>query len=85
MEQTQILKQMVEFNQTLFNNTFNAVIQVQDQSEQMVKNMLDQGKWVPAEGRKVVEDWVGACKTGRDEFKKYVDDGYKYLETFLAR
>lgn len=85
MEQTQVFKQMVEFNQTIFNNTFNAVTMIQDQSEQMVKNALTQGNLVPTEGRRAIEDWVGAYKTGRDDFKKYIDDGYKYLESFLER
>jgi polyhydroxyalkanoate synthesis regulator phasin len=85
MKNTQVLKQMMEFNQTMFNNTYNTVTMFQDQSEQMVKDVLARGDWVPAEGRKAIEDWVGACKTGRDEFKKYMDDGYKYLESFLGR
>jgi polyhydroxyalkanoate synthesis regulator phasin len=85
MEQSQVFKQIVEFNQTVFNNTYNAVAMIQDQSEDMVKHALAQGGLMPAEGRKAIEDWVGAYKTGRNEFKKYVDDGYRYLESFLNR
>jgi hypothetical protein len=46
MEQKQMLKQMVEFNQTAFNNTFNAMTLLQDQFKHVTKTVLEQATWL---------------------------------------
>ncbi len=84
MDQKQILKQMIEFNQAAFNNTFQAMSLLQDQFERVAQTAVDQANWLPEEGRKAIENWVEAFKTGRADFKKYVDDSYKKVESFLA-
>lgn len=84
MDNKQIVKQMIEFNQTAFNNTYNAVVLLQDQFERIAQTAMDQSDWLPSEGRKVVDNWAEAYKTGRDNFKKYVDDSYKSAERYLA-
>lgn len=84
-QQKQMFKQMLEFNQTTFTNTFNAAALLQDQLERVAKTGLDQATWLPAEGRKVIENWVDAYKTGRENFKNYMDDSYKKVEEFFAK
>lgn len=84
MDQKQILKQMIEFNQATFNNTFQAMILLQDQFERVAQTAVDQANWLPAEGRKAIENWVEAYKTGRDNFKSYVEDSYKKVEKYFA-
>jgi hypothetical protein len=77
MKQTQFLKQAIEFNQTAFDNVFNAAVMVQDQVEKAASTMLEQAGWMPSEGRKVIDNCVEAYKAGRDHFKKYVDESYQ--------
>lgn len=84
MEQKQILKQIFDFQQTTFNNAFSATTLLQDQYERMANTFLNQAAWIPAEGRKAIDGWVDAYKSGRDNFKKYVDDSYKKAEEFFA-
>lgn len=84
MDQKQILKQMIEFNQATFNNTFQAMILLQDQFERIAQTAVDQANWLPAEGRTAIENWVEAYKTGRDNFKSYVEDSYKKVEKYFA-
>jgi gamma-glutamyl:cysteine ligase YbdK (ATP-grasp superfamily) len=84
MDQKQILKQMIEFNQTTFNNTFQAMMLLQEQFERVAQTAIDQANWLPAEGRKAIENWVEAYKTGRDQYKSYVDDSYKKVEKYFA-
>lgn len=83
MDQKQILKQMVEFNQTTFNNTFQAVVLLQDQFERVAQTALDQANWLPAEGRKAVENWVESYKSGRDNYKRFVDESYQQVEKYF--
>ena len=84
MDQKQILKQMIEFNKTTFDNSFNAMVMVQEQTERMVSTFLVQSTWLPDEGKKVISDWVKAYNKGREDFKKLVDQSYKRVEDFFA-
>ncbi len=84
MDQVQIAKQMIEFQKTTFDNTFNAMVLLQEQSERMVSTLLEQATWLPEEGKKAIVEWVAAYKKGRDEFKSYVDENFKKVESFFA-
>lgn len=84
MDQNQIFKQMVDFNKAAFDNSIQAMIMVQDQTEKMVKTTLEQAAWLPEEGKKAVGDWMDACKKGSQDFKKAVDDNFKKVEDFFA-
>lgn len=79
MDQKQIIKQMVEFNQSTFDNAFSAIVTIQDQTEQMTEKMMDQADWLPEEGRKVIDNWVDVYKTSRNNFKVQVDNNYKQI------
>ena len=56
MEQREILKQMVEFNKTAFDNSFSAMLLLQEQTERMVTTLVEQSTWLPEQGQKVLED-----------------------------
>jgi predicted aminopeptidase len=84
MDNTQILKQMLDFQKTTFDNAFSAMVMMQGQSEQMVNGLLDQATWLPEEGRKAVAEWVATCNKGRDDYKGLVDESFKKVESFFA-
>ncbi|HJO63343.1 MAG TPA: hypothetical protein QF571_11060 [Desulfobacterales bacterium] len=83
MDQKQILKQMIDANKTTFDNTFNAMVLLQEQTEGMVNTLLDQATWLPAEGKKAIEEWVGAYKKGCETFKDMVDGSFNKVEDFF--
>ncbi len=83
MDQKQVLKQMIDFNKTAYDNTFNAIVMLQDQAESMSSTLLAQATWLPVEGKKAIEDWVTTYKSGRETFKKTVDDSYSKVEEFF--
>ncbi len=84
MDQKQIFKQMVEFNQATFNSSFNAMMMMQDQLERVAVTALDQAAWMPAEGREAIDNWVQTCKSGQENFKKYMDESFKKVEAYFA-
>lgn len=85
MEQySQMFKQMINFNKTAFDNSFNALVTLQEQTEKMVNTFLDQATWLPEEGKKVTLDWIQAYKKGCEDFKKVVDENFKRVEDFMA-
>lgn len=84
MDQKAIFKQMVDFNKAAFDNTFSAMATVQDQTEKMAKTVLEQATWLPAEGKKVINEWIQAYTKGREDYKKLVDENFKKVEDFFA-
>jgi len=71
---------MIEFNQTTFNNAFNSMTLLQDQLERVAKTVLEQATWLPAEGRKAIENGTETYKSACQTFKQQVDDSYKQVE-----
>ena len=83
METPQIAKQMIGFQKTVFDNSFNALTTVQDQTETMVNNFVNQFPWVTEDGKKQMKESSDYIKKARDDFKKAVDDGYAQFEKLL--
>lgn len=85
MNQTDFIKQAINFNQTSFNSAYDATIMVQDQFEKVATSILDQASWMPDEGRKAIDNYVDVYKSGRQQFKKYMDDSFKRAEEILVK
>jgi len=86
MEPKQIAKQMVDFNKTAFDNSFDAMAVIQDQAEKMITAMMhQQTAFFPEEGKKLINDWLKTYKKGREEFKAAADENFKKVETFFAQ
>jgi uncharacterized protein (DUF927 family) len=84
MDSAKIAKQMIDFQKTMFDNTYSGMVLVQEQTERMAVSLLDQATWMPAEGRNAINGWVNAFKKGREDFKKGVDENFKRVEDFFA-
>jgi hypothetical protein len=84
MDSAKIAKQMIDFQKTTFDNTFSAMIMMQEQTERMANTLIEQAAWMPEEGKQVINDWVKAYKKGREDFKKAVDENFKKVEDFFA-
>lgn len=77
MDPKQIAKQMIQFTKTTFDNTFDAITILQEQTEKLIGTYLEQAPMIPAEGKKAIADWMKAYNKGREEFKAAVDENYK--------
>lgn len=74
---------MIEFNKGAFNNAFNAMVMIQDQTETLAETMLNQATWMPPEGKKAMQDWVNSFKKGRDDYKKAIDEAFVKVEEYF--
>lgn len=83
METTQIAKQTLGFQKTVFENSFNAMLMVQDQSEKMLNGYLDKLPWVTEESKKSLQTSIDMAKQARNDFKKAVEDGFVKFEEML--
>jgi hypothetical protein len=84
MDPKQIAKQMIDFNKTAFDNSFEAMAVLQDQTEKMVNAIIEQNTLIPEEGKKAVSDWIKGYKKGRNDFKTAADESFKKVESFFA-
>jgi len=84
MEPNAMLKQMLDFNKTAFDNSFTAMLTIQEQNAKMVNTFLEQAAWMPEEGKKLIRNWVDTYKKGYEDFKKAADDNYKKVDEFFA-
>lgn len=84
MEPNQMLNQMIDFQKTAFHNSYNAMIMIQSQTEKMAESMISKNSMIPKEGQKMFNEWMLACKKGRDDFKKTVDDNFAKMEEFFT-
>jgi len=78
-----MIKQVLDFNKKAFDDSFNAVVAVQDNAEKMARIFWEKSTFFPEEGQKVVGDWVATYKNGLEEFRANVDSRFKLVEDFL--
>ena len=83
METTQFAKQTLGFQKTILDNTFNALIMVQDQTEKMINSYLNQLPQVTEDGKKSMQASIDMAKKARDDYKKSIDDGFNKIEELL--
>lgn len=84
MEPTKFAKQTFDFYKSSFNNTFNAIMMLQEQAQKVVDMYLEQTTGFPEEGKKAINEWIKAYKKGSAEFKSAVDDSFKRMESYFA-
>ena len=84
MEPNVMLKQLLDFNKTAFDNSFNAMQTIQEQNAKMINTFLEQASWMPEEGKKVIRDWVESYKKGCEDFKNAADENYRKVDEFFA-
>ncbi|MBL7202777.1 MAG: hypothetical protein ISS63_00415 [Desulfobacteraceae bacterium] len=85
MEQGTILKQMINFNRTISDNSFNAMAMIQDQTERIANMSMEQATWIPEERKKFVDEWSKAYRQGCEGFKAAVDENFKKAEDSFCR
>jgi polyhydroxyalkanoate synthesis regulator phasin len=84
MHPQMIAKQIIDFNKAAFDNTFDTIKILQDNTEKTVKEFVEKATFFPDEGKKVIIDWVETCKKGRTDFKSAVDDSFKTVENIFV-
>jgi Cft2 family RNA processing exonuclease len=85
METTQMAKQALGFQKTVFNNSFNAMVLVQEQTEKMLGSYIEKLPWVTEENKKSLETSVEMGKKACADYKKAVEEGYDKFEEMLEK
>jgi hypothetical protein len=84
MEPRKMAKQMIDFYKSTFDNSFSAMLMLQEQMQRMTSMFIEQTSAIPEEGKKALNEWLKAYKKGCEEFKKAVDESFKRVESFYG-
>jgi hypothetical protein len=84
MDPKKMAKQMIEFYKTTFDNSFSAMMMLQEQMERMSSMYWGQMMNLPDEAKKGLAEWTKSYKKNCEDFKKVVDDSFKKLDSFLG-
>ena len=83
MDPKKMGKQMLDFYKSTFENSYNAMMMLQEQMERMGNLYWGQMVNVPDEVKKGVTEWSKSYKKNCEDFKKGVDDNFKKLESLF--
>jgi hypothetical protein len=77
-------KQMIGFYKTMFDNSYAALLGMQEQMQKMLAAQLDSIPGFPEDGKKVVLDLSKSYKKLCEDFKASADDNFKRAESFFS-
>jgi hypothetical protein len=80
---SKLAKQVFDFQKATFNNSFEALVLLQNQAERIAAS-LEHSLGMPKQGQKFIDDCIKAFNQGRDEYKKMITQGLDNMETFFA-
>jgi len=83
MDPIQIARQIIAVNKTVFNNNFNQMKVLYEQTERLVNKFWEKLPMCPEEGRKAISEGIKACKKGGEDFKNIVDENFKKAEDYF--
>lgn len=84
METNEIIKKVLEYNKTVFENTYNAVVSVQEQAEELTGKTLETAEFVPEEGKVFVKRWFELGRKTAENYKQAVTKGHQQIEGYIA-
>ncbi len=84
MEPTEVVKQTIEFYKTSFNDSFKAMLMLQDQAQKMFDIQLDQVPGLPDETKKAVKEWIESYNKGCIDFKNMVDENFNRVDSYFS-
>jgi len=77
METNKLAKQTLQIYYAALTKTLDTTMAVQDQSQQILENMLSQTPGMPVEGKRAINDWIEACRNQIAAMKSVIDEGFK--------
>jgi hypothetical protein len=84
MENTKMVKQMIDYHKAAFETSYNSVLMFQEQTTKALDNILQQSPVLPAQTKAFINEWSNIYKKVTTDFKEAADQNYSKLEELLA-
>ncbi|MEN6621423.1 MAG: hypothetical protein ABFD50_07745 [Smithella sp.] len=85
MPKSLIAKQILDFQKSTFDCSYNSLSVLQQQMEGMIQSFIEKSSWLPPESKTALKDWENAYSQGRNDFKEIVDNNYQMLGDYFSQ
>jgi hypothetical protein len=83
MEPLEIAKQTLHLSKVTFDNTYDAMLLLQEQSQRLIDIYLEQMVAFRDEGKKIADTLMESCRTNGKEFKTTLENDCAICAAFL--
>jgi hypothetical protein len=80
-----MIKQILDFNRKVFEDSFSVIAAVEEQSEKTLSLFKEETLFFPEQSKKAIEEWIKTYKNGMDNFKTNIDSRFKFIEDCLLK
>lgn len=84
MEPSSFVKQIMDTNKTVVDNTFKAMAQMQGQAEETLNLFWEPLAIFSTLGQKATASWFQGLKTSREEMKRFAEGAFKQAQSSLG-
>lgn len=84
METKKTIRPVLDFHKRAFDNAFNALSSLQDETEMLFFRFLEKSNWMTPDGKKIIGDMCEVYRKGRIDFKTITDEHYRKTSKWLA-
>ncbi len=85
MDQKQIIREIIAFNKTAFENNFKAMITFRNQTDQFILRLLDQATWTSNDQENIMTECISVYKIGHENFKTCCDEAHQKVIDYFAQ
>jgi len=78
-------RHLIKFQRGSVKAGLGLISKVRDYTEKSLHEAVREGKWLPTEGREVIDEWSAMMKSGVDEFSRVTDKSFELLLNYLDR
>lgn len=78
-------KHLVKLQKASMKAGLGLVTRVQDYTEKALRGAIKDGKWLPEEGKDVVDEWADMMDGGVKEFSRVVDKSFDLVIKYIER
>lgn len=77
MDHEQSVKQMLDYNKRAFDNAFNTLTALQDETESFIARFMEKSNLITPEGKKIIGKMSDSYRQGRCDFRAMADEHYR--------
>lgn len=85
MENKELIKQIIEFNRTTFNNSYDTALMIGNQAESITNSFMEaHPEIVPDASRKIYDEWSASVKKGFTDLQDNINTGFNKFEDYFT-
>lgn len=84
MDQKQTLKQILDYNKSTFDNVFNTLSALQDETESFIARFMEKSNLITPEGKKIIRKMSDSYRKGRSDLREMADEHYRKASEYFV-